>query len=218
MMAAGNEKFRFASPTVFTSGEELRRVFGADGPAIDPGGSVLFRGGVTVMSGVRFRGSCVIGDDVVIDTGAVLEDAEIGDACRIRPYSLITGCRLGRGNIAGPFCFLRDRTTVGDDCIVGTHVEIARSRLGDGVKVSHQAFIGDADVGDGVIVGAGVVFCNYEKGERLHSTVGERAVIGSGTMVVAPARIGCDALIGAGSVITRPVPDRARVIQRRSPT
>ena len=109
MMAADMEKFRFASPTVFTSGEELKRVLGPDGPVIDPGGSVLFRGAVTVMAGVRFRGSCVIGDDVVIDVGAVLEDAEIGDACTIRPYSLITGSRLGRANIAGPFCFLRDR-------------------------------------------------------------------------------------------------------------
>lgn len=217
MKLAGKTIFRFPSPTEFTSGEELRRVFGAGCPEIDDGGSVLFRGGVTLMSGVRFRGRCVVGDDAVIDVGAVLEDADIGEGCRIRPYSLISSSSLGRRNIAGPFCFLRDRTTVGDDCIVGTHVEIARSRLGDGVKVSHQAFIGDADVGDGVIVGAGVVFCNYEKGGRLHSTVGERTVIGSGTMVVAPARIGRDAVIGAGSVVTRPVPDGARVIQRRGP-
>jgi bifunctional UDP-N-acetylglucosamine pyrophosphorylase/glucosamine-1-phosphate N-acetyltransferase len=214
-MVTCNPEVRFSSPTEFTSGEDLRRVFGSTGPEIDAGGSVLFRGSVTVMSGVRFRGRCVVGNDVLIDVGSVLEDAEIGDACRIRPYSLISSSRLGGRSIAGPFCFLRDQTTVGDDCIVGTHVEIARSQLGDGVKVSHQAFIGDADICDGVIIGAGVVFCNYEKGNRLHSTVGERTVIGSGTMVIAPAQIGRDAVIGAGSVVTRPVPDEARVIQRR---
>jgi len=185
---------------------------------------VLFRGDVTLMSGVRFRGRCIIGDKVLIDVGTVMDDSEIGDGCKIRPYSLIFSTHLGSRNIVGPFCFLRDLTRIGNDCIVGTHVEIARSQLGDGVKVSHQAFIGDANIGDGVIVGAGVVFCNYESGQRLHesgqrlhSTVGEGVVIGSGTMVVAPARIGRDAVIGAGSVITRPVPNEARVIQRRSP-
>jgi bifunctional UDP-N-acetylglucosamine pyrophosphorylase/glucosamine-1-phosphate N-acetyltransferase len=89
--------------------------------------------------------------------------------------------------------------------------------MGNDVKVSHQAFIGDAELGDGVIIGAGVVFCNYDDGARHKSIVASRAMVGSGTMLVAPVSVGRNAVIGAGSVITRNVVDGQRVIQRRVP-
>ncbi len=207
---------RFKAPFTIATEREVRRVFGVDGPRLEEGASARFDGEVTLSRGVEFRGRCHFGQGVSVDSGSVLTDAIIDRGCRIRPYSILHNCRIGSEGIIGPFCFVRDNTVVGDRCIVGAHVEVTRSVLGHDVKVSHQAFIGDAQLGDGVIVGAGVVFCNYADGKRHSAVVGCGTVIGSGTMLVAPVSIGRDSVIGAGSVITRSIPDGHRVIQRRS--
>lgn len=209
-------RVEFSAPTLVSSAAVLRDLFGPERPSLDEGATVLFEGPVSVAGGVCFRGENVLAADTSVDVGSVLANAKIGRQTRIRPYSLINDTTVGTEGILGPFCFLRDGCIIGNCCIVGAHVEVARSRLGDGVKISHQAFIGDAEIADEVIIGAGVVFCNYDKGARQVSVIGRESMIGSGTMLVAPLSIGCHVTVGAGSVVTRSLADGACFIQRRT--
>lgn len=116
----------------------------------------------------------------------------------------------------GPFCFLRDGCVVADRCILGAHVEAARSTFASGVRISHRAFVGDAEIGEDAIIGAGVVFCNYDGKGRQPSRIGARVTLGSGVLIVSPISVGDAALIAAGSTITKDVPAGARIIQKRS--
>jgi bifunctional UDP-N-acetylglucosamine pyrophosphorylase/glucosamine-1-phosphate N-acetyltransferase len=162
------------------------------------------------------NGRCRIDGPTTIEAGSVLTDVQLGGETTVRAHSVVAKLVAGRKNVFGPFCFIRDDCTVADDCILGAHVEAARSSFGSGVKVSHRAFIGDATVGDGAIIGAGVVFCNYLDGKsRRVTTVGAGAMIASGTMLVAPLAIGAGAVIAAGSVVTKPVAAGQKLIQKR---
>ena len=165
---------------------------------------------------VGFAGHTIIADGCIIDTGSILTNVRLGLGNRVRPYSILTDVDAGSGNLFGPFCFVRDGCTVGDDCILGAHVEAARSRFASGVKISHRAFVGDATVGAGVIIGAGVVFCNWDGQGRQATAVGDGAVIGSGTLLVPPLDIGMGATIAAGSTVTKNVPAHSKLIQKRA--
>ena len=114
----------------------------------------------------------------------------------MRAYSILTGVIAGGGNLFGPFCFVRDDCVVGNDCILGAHVETTRSQFGNQVEISHRAFVGDAIIGDNVIIGAGVVFCNFDGQERQPTRVGSGVTIGSGSLLVPPVTIGDGVLIG----------------------
>jgi bifunctional UDP-N-acetylglucosamine pyrophosphorylase/glucosamine-1-phosphate N-acetyltransferase len=134
---------------------------------------------------------------------------QLGRNNRVRPYSILSDFTAGDRNLLGPFCFLRDGCVVEDDCILGAHVETARSHFASGVKISHRAFVGDADVGKDVIIGAGVVFCNWDGQGR------QAAMIGSGSLLVPPLTVGDAAVIAAGSTVTRDVPAGGKIIQKR---
>jgi bifunctional UDP-N-acetylglucosamine pyrophosphorylase/glucosamine-1-phosphate N-acetyltransferase len=180
------------------------------------GASLTLRGVITLGPNVVFTGACVMDGPVSIEAGSQLADVELGPECRVRAHSVLSELKAGRRNLFGPFCFVRNSCVVGDDVILGAHVEAARSVFASGVKVSHRAFIGDAQVGENTILGAGTVFCNYVRdGGRKHATVGADVTVGSGSMLVAPLAIGDGATIGAGSVITKDVPANARIIQKR---
>jgi bifunctional UDP-N-acetylglucosamine pyrophosphorylase/glucosamine-1-phosphate N-acetyltransferase len=96
----------------------------------------------------------------------------------------------------------------------GTFVEIKASRVGEGSKVPHLSYVGDAEIGEGANIGAGTITCNYDGYEKHRTVIGDRAFIGSDTMLVAPVRVGRDAVTGAGSAITRDVPDGALAVER----
>jgi bifunctional UDP-N-acetylglucosamine pyrophosphorylase/glucosamine-1-phosphate N-acetyltransferase len=190
---------QFAAPTTFRDQAELRTAFQAEALFLAPGASVTFAGKATLFPNLVFHGA-----------------SRFGSETTIRSFTDLDGVAAGARNVFGPHAFVREGCTVGDDCILGAHVETTRSRFGNGVKVSHRAFIGDAELGDGVIVGAGVVFCNYDDGKgRLATRVGAGAAIGSGTLILAPLHIGEGAVIAAGSVITKDVAAGAKVIQKR---
>ncbi|MFN8233687.1 MAG: hypothetical protein U0V56_09540 [Actinomycetota bacterium] len=129
-------------------------------------------------------------------------------------FSVAEGATIGRDVTVGPFTRLRPGAVLEDRSVVGDFVEVNRARVGKGSVAKHLAYIGDAELGRGVNVGAGAVFVNYD-GYRKHTTVVEDgARIGSDTMLVAPLRIGKGASTGAGSVITRDVPAGALAIER----
>lgn len=182
---------------------------------------------VTTYIGVDVR----IGRDTVIRPMTVLEGAtRIGPGCTIGPatrivdsrvgegavveHSVVKGARIGRGATVGPFSHLRPGTVLGPRAKAGAFVEIKASQIGEGSKVPHLSYVGDATIGRGVNVGAATVTVNYD-GYRKHRTVIEdEARIGSDTMLVAPVRIGRGAVTGAGSVITKDVPAGALAVER----
>lgn len=206
---------RFDESFTIASEEALRAAFGSDLLYLAEGAQVTFDGDIALAPNVSFAGTCSLGSGTSVDTGSVLTNVRLGEANRVRPYSILSDLAAGARNLLGPFCFVRDGCTVGDDCILGTHVEAARSRFGSGVKISHRAFVGDAEVGEGTIIGAGVVFCNWDGQGRQPTQVGAHAVIGSGSLLVPPLAVGEGAIVAAGSTVTRNVPAGAKIIQKR---
>lgn len=193
----------------------LRDRFGTDRIYLTPGGAVSLSGEITLGPDVTFSGECRIAGPVRIEQGSTLTRVRTGAGTVIRPYSILVDLEAGDDNLFGPFCFIRDDCVVGDACILGAHVEAARSRFGDGVKISHRAFVGDAVIGPNAIIGAGVVFCNWDGERRQAATVGGGVTVGSGSLLVSPVAIGDGATIAAGSTVTRDVAPGARLIQKR---
>src|SRR5256714_2979987 len=159
----------------------------------------------TLHPNTYLAGFTSIGDGCGIGPDVRMVDTEVGDACVIR-LSHIVDCEVGRGVTIGPYASLRPGCVVSDGAHLGTHVEFKNARIGVGTKVPHLSYVGDAELGDDVNFGAGTITCNYD-GERKHRTVVEDGVrTGSGTMLVAPIRVGRDSYTGAGSVVTKDVP------------
>jgi bifunctional UDP-N-acetylglucosamine pyrophosphorylase / glucosamine-1-phosphate N-acetyltransferase len=205
----------FDAPTRISNEAVLRAAFGSDRLYLAADASVTFDGSASLGPDVAFDGECSFGDDIAIGNGSILTNASLGVANRVRPYSLLADVRAGARNLFGPFCFIRDDCVIGGDCILGAHVEAARSTFGSGVKISHRAFVGDAEVGDLTIIGAGVVFCNFDGSGRQATQVGANVILGSGVLLVPPLSVGDGAIIGAGSTLTKDVPAGAKVIQKR---
>ena len=167
-----------------------------------------------VHADVALLGTCRIGTGSTLHQGVWMRNSAVGQDSVIEPYSVLDGATVGNGCRVGPFARLRPGTVLGDGARVGNFVEVKNSRLGKRAKANHLAYIGDAEVGDGANIGAGAVTCNFD-GEQKHRTeIGEGAFIGSDTMLVAPVRVGAGATTGAGSVITRDVPDGALALER----
>lgn len=167
-----------------------------------------------IESSVAIHGRSSIGENCHIGAGAILSDVEIGDGVTVGPYTVIAQSQIGARASIGPFARLRVNNVLGPGVHIGNFVELKNARLGEGVKAGHLAYLGDADVGARVNVGAGTITCNYD-GERKHETaVGEGAFLGSNSTLVAPLRIGAGSYIGAGSVITDDVPPDALALGR----
>ncbi len=158
-----------------------------------------------IYPNTHILGGTTVGRECAIGPNAVLRDATVGDRCSI-VASFVEDSHIEEDSSVGPLAHLRSGTRVGRRARVGNFAEIKNSRLGNGAMVSHFGFMGDAEAGEDVNVGAGVVTCNFD-GKEKHSThIETRALIGSGTMLVAPVRVGAGSKIGAGSVVTRDVP------------
>jgi bifunctional UDP-N-acetylglucosamine pyrophosphorylase/glucosamine-1-phosphate N-acetyltransferase len=163
---------------------------------------------------VRLRGRTRIGTGCRVGQGSVLTGAELADGVEVKPYSVIEDARVGARAIVGPFARLRPGSDIGSEAHVGNFVETKKTRLGKGAKANHLTYLGDADVGAGVNVGAGTITCNYD-GESKHPTrIGYGAFIGSDSILVAPIEIGAGAYVAAGSTLTDDVPPGALALGR----
>lgn len=150
-----------------------------------------------------------LGPNIIFGPGVTVESgAEIKGFCHLE------GCHISRGAQVGPFARLRPGAELAEDVHVGNFVEIKNSILDEGVKVGHLTYIGDTDIGEFTNIGAGTVTCNYDGVMKYRTTIGKRAFIGSSTMLVAPVRVGDDALTASGSVITQDVPAEALAMGR----
>jgi bifunctional UDP-N-acetylglucosamine pyrophosphorylase / glucosamine-1-phosphate N-acetyltransferase len=194
----------------------------------------LMAAGVTIF----YPETCVIDSDVEISSDTVIEPfvqilgrSRIGASCRIRSYSVIhdseladgvllrPGCileesRVGRNAILGPYSHLRPGSDIGEDAHIGNFVETKKIRLGKGSKANHLTYLGNAEIGAGVNIGAGTITCNYDGAYKHTTVIEDGAFIGSDTTLVAPVRVGKGAYIGAASCITSDVPQDALAIGR----
>lgn len=169
---------------------------------------------VVIDTNVILEGRVRLGDCVEIGTGCVLKDVEIGAGTKVLPYTLIDESKIGRNARVGPWSRIRPGTDLGDEVHVGNFVEIKKSTVGDNTKINHLAYVGDADIGSKVNVGAGVITCNYDGVDKHRTVIEDQAFIGSDAPLVAPVRIGRGATVGAGSTITEDVPSNALALGR----
>ena len=167
----------------------------------------------TVMPMTFLEGSTRVGRDCLIGPATRLVDARVGDGATVT-FSVVRDARIGRGASVGPYASIRPGTVVEDDAKAGTFVEVKASRIRKGAKVPHLSYVGDADIGERANLGAGTVTANYDGFEKHRTVIGDEAHVGSDTMFVAPVRIGKRAWTGAGSTITRDVPDGALGVER----
>ena len=158
--------------------------------------------------GTFLTGRTVVGLNCTVGPGARVHDSVLERRVRVWD-SWVEESRIGEGTRVGPFAHLRPGTVVGRDVEIGNFAELKNSRVGDRTKVHHKSYLGDAQIGVEVNIGAGTITCNYGLDRRKHrTTIGDRAYIGSDSMLVAPVRIGREAATGAGSVVTKDVPPR----------
>ncbi len=167
-----------------------------------------------ILAGCHLAGRVVIGKGCQIGPGVVADDVRIADGAQVRAYSVLEDCRVGPRAQIGPFARLRPGTEVGADAKVGNFVEAKKTKLGKGAKASHLTYLGDADVGPDVNVGAGTITCNYDGVNKHPTRIGAGAFIGSDTQLVAPVTVGKEAYVGAGTTVTRDVPDGALAVSR----
>ena len=173
-----------------------------------------------VEPGAELTGPCEIYGNSHVARGAsvashcVLYDSSIGAGAQLRSFCHLEGATVGQGALVGPFARLRPGAELGEASHVGNFVELKKARLGPGAKANHLSYLGDASIGAGANIGAGTITCNYDGRHKYQTHIGEKAFIGSNTALVAPVRIGEGALVGAGSVITRDVPDNEMGIAR----
>jgi len=154
----------------------------------------------TVISGrSRIGRACQIGPNTIVS------DSTIGDRCRV-VASVVEGAVLESDVSVGPFSHLRPGSHLASGVHVGNFAEVKKARLGRGAKMGHFGYVGDAQVGDEANIGAGTVTCNFDGVSKHRTTIGQRAFIGSDTMLVAPVRVGDGAITAAGSVVNRDVP------------
>lgn len=161
-----------------------------------------------------FEGRVSLGNNVKIGAGCLLKDVTIADNVTIKPYSILEDAIVANGAQVGPYARLRPGTVLAEDTHIGNFVEIKKSTVGVGSKVNHLTYIGDAEIGSKVNIGAGSVTCNYDGINKFKTVIGNNVFVGSGTMMVAPVHINDGSLIGAGSVITQDTPANELTLAR----
>ena len=168
-------------------------------------GNVIVGNDVCIGSNVVLRGEISISDGVIIGDNCHIENTKIGNNTNIKSNSIVDKSNVGEDTTIGPFARIRPNSKIMDNVQVGTFVEIKNSSIGSLCKVNHLAFLGDATLEEGVIIGAGSVTCNWDGKQTRETLIEKNAFIGSGVYLVAPLRVGQDSIIGAGSVITKDV-------------
>ncbi|MGR3468006.1 MAG: bifunctional UDP-N-acetylglucosamine diphosphorylase/glucosamine-1-phosphate N-acetyltransferase GlmU [Shimia sp.] len=164
---------------------------------------------------VHFAFDTVLGRDCLIEPNVVFgPGVTVETGARIRAFSHLEGCHVARGAIVGPYARLRPGAELAEDVRIGNFVEVKAAQIAEGAKVNHLSYVGDASIGAGANLGAGTITCNYDGVMKHRTDVGERAFIGSNTMLVAPVSVGAEAMTASGSVITENVPEGALAVAR----
>ena len=168
----------------------------------------------TVGPFAQILGNSEIGDDCEIGACSIVRNSVLAAGARIEPFTVIADSRVEAGAQIGPFARLRPNNVVGAGAHIGNFVELKNTRLGAGAKANHLAYLGDSEIGEHTNIGAGTITCNYDGASKHKTHIGKDTFVGSNSTLVAPLEIGDGSYIGAGSVITDPVPSEALALGR----
>ncbi|QIZ78236.1 bifunctional UDP-N-acetylglucosamine diphosphorylase/glucosamine-1-phosphate N-acetyltransferase GlmU [Ferrimonas lipolytica] len=186
----------------------------ADPARFDVRGELNVGEDVFIDVNVVIEGKVSIGNGAVIGAGCVLKDCTIGDNAVVKPMTIVEGAVMGPACSAGPFARLRPGAELVQDSHIGNFVEMKKARLGKGSKASHLSYIGDAEVGSMVNIGAGTITCNYDGANKHLTTIEDNVFVGSDSQLVAPVTIGKGATVAAGSTVTKDVGENELVLTR----
>lgn len=215
-----NTQMDLARATKFIFARKIRELMESGVMVLDPSctyveDSVQIGSGSVLYPQSFLRGNTKIGSYCVIEPHVFISECDIGDSVQIRAGSYLEQSQVHSKCLVGPYARLRPQAELMEEVHVGNFVEVKKSRVGKRSKAAHLAYIGDADIGEDCNIGCGTIFVNYLPNKQKHRTkVGNRAFIGSDVQLVAPLEIGDDAVLGAGSVITKDVPARALAVTR----
>lgn len=173
-------------------------------------GMVKIGSGTTVYPNTTILGKTVIGKNCEIGPNTIIQDSKIGDGCIVFA-SVVKNSVMEDGSDIGPFSHLRAEVTVGKNVHLGNYVEAVRTIIGDGTKVGHVTYLGDATIGKNVNIGAGTITANYDGEIKSRTVVEDDVFIGSNTVLVAPVKVGQGAKTGAGSVVREDVSEKTLV-------
>jgi len=199
--------------------ERLRHHWMAEGVTfVDPASCTLSEGcqfgrDVVIEPQTHLRGRCQIGDESRLGPGSLIEDAELGRGVTV-VMSVVREATVGDGVCIGPFAHLRPAAVIGNNCRIGNFVEVKKSTVGEASKVNHLSYIGDAELGAGVNVGAGTITANYDGVNKHRTVIGDGSKTGANSVLVAPIQLGNKVTVAAGSTLTKNVPDGALALGR----
>ncbi len=199
--------------------ERLRQHWMNEGVTfIDPSSCTLSEGcligrDVIIEPQTHLRGNCIIGDESTLGPGTLIQDSSLGRKSKVT-HSVISQAQVGDDVSIGPFANIRPGTNIENNCRIGNFVEVKKSQIGTDSKINHLSYIGDASLGEKVNIGAGTITANFDGVNKHRTVIGPRSKTGANSVLVAPIVLGRDVTVGAGSTLTRSVPDFALAISR----
>lgn len=189
-----------------------------DPARFDCRGTLSFGQDCEIDVNVVIEGKVTLGDNTSIAPNCIIKNTVIGNNVSILPNSVIEDAVIGDGASIGPFARIRPEANIGENAKIGNFVEVKKSTIGKGSKVSHLSYVGDTAMGAEVNIGAGVITCNYDGANKHQTTIEDGAFVGSDTQLIAPVTIGKNATVGAGSTITKDVPEDQLGLSRAKQT
>lgn len=186
----------------------------SDPNRFDLRGTLIFGKDVYIDINVIIEGNVSLGNRVNIGAGCILKDVKIADDVNIYPFSVIEHSTINLKSKIGPFSKLRPHTQLKEKTIVGSFVELKNIKLGKQSKVKHLSYLGDADIGSRVNIGAGAIICNYDGFKKHNTQIKDNVFIGADSQLIAPITIEKDAIIGAGTTVTENVSEKETIISR----
>ncbi|MEQ5128136.1 bifunctional UDP-N-acetylglucosamine diphosphorylase/glucosamine-1-phosphate N-acetyltransferase GlmU [Providencia alcalifaciens] len=218
-MEGVNNRLQLAALERIYQKEQAEKLLLAGVMLIDPArfdirGTLTHGRDVVIDTNVIIEGNVTLGNNVQIQTGCVLKNCVIGDNSVISPYSVIENSELSTECTVGPFARLRPGAKLAAKSHVGNFVEMKNATLGLGSKAGHLSYLGDAQIGDNVNIGAGTITCNYDGANKFKTVIGDDVFVGSDTQLVAPVSVANGATIGAGTTVTRDINEGELVVSR----
>ncbi len=190
----------------------------ADPARLDVRGTLACGRDVTIDVNCVFEGNVMLADNVSIGPNCVIRNASIGAGTRVDAFTHIDGAELGAQTVIGPYARLRPGAQLADEAHVGNFVEVKNAVIGHGSKANHLSYIGDADIGAHVNIGAGTITCNYDGANKFRTVIEDDVFVGSDTQLVAPVRIGRGVTIAAGTTVWKDVPDGLLALNEKTQT
>ncbi|WP_175963751.1 bifunctional UDP-N-acetylglucosamine diphosphorylase/glucosamine-1-phosphate N-acetyltransferase GlmU [Burkholderia pyrrocinia] len=190
----------------------------ADPARVDVRGTLRCGRDVSIDVNCVFEGNVTLADNVTIGANCVIRNASVGAGTRIDAFSHIDGAELGANTVIGPYARLRPGAQLADEAHVGNFVEVKNAVIGHGSKANHLTYIGDADIGARVNIGAGTITCNYDGANKFRTVIEDDVFVGSDTQLVAPVRVGRGVTIAAGTTIWKDVADGLLALNEKTQT